>query len=128
MNTNSYINLLNSAIIIVCSPGTDAEVHLKVSLILSTAIGFDIIKVLVLCVLLSIRTSPFILPLFKMLPFSDHTISEGKPSPVNPHRKQRGLLSGRENTGIGLKMNSTSLWGHSCPFTSLTTIYKERYE
>ena len=96
------IDSLNSAIIMLCSPGALAEVHVKVSLTLSTLAGFSRIIVFSL----SIRTSPFILPLVKVFPFNDHTVSEGNPTSPNPHLKQRGLVSGSANAGIGMKTNT----------------------
>ena len=76
------------------SPGALAEVDVKVSLSLSTLAGFSRI----IAFLLSIRTSPFILPLVKVFPFNDHTASEGYPARPNPHFKQRGTLSVLTNT------------------------------
>ena len=51
----------------LCSPGALAEVHVKVSLTLSTLAGFSRIIVFSL----SIRTFPFMLPLVKVFPFND---------------------------------------------------------
>ena len=100
----SYNDLLNIDIVIVCSPGIDVEVHLKLSPILSILSGFSIIKVFLLTG--SIRTCPFILPLVKLFPFNDHTISEGNGfPPLNPHLKQRVLINGSASAGSLSKKN-----------------------
>ena len=74
------------------------------SLTLSILSGFSIIKVFLLTG--SIRTCPFILPLVKLFPFNDHTVSEGNVSlPLNPHLKQRVLTNGSANDGSLPKKN-----------------------
>ena len=86
-------DLPNDDIIIVCSPDSDAEEHFKVSPTLNILSGFNISKVFRLG---SIRTSPFILPIAQLFPFSDHTISEENRTlpPINLHLKQRGMING----------------------------------
>ena len=113
---------MNSAIVIVCSPfTTGAEEHLKVSPRLSILSGFNIIKVFWFGSTGSIRTSPFILPLVKVFPFNDHTVSEGNGlEPTNPHVKQRVLTNGSANDGSLPKKNYILLWGQCCPYTSPT--------
>ena len=116
-----YNDLLNIDIVIVYSPGIDGEVHLKLSPTLSILSGFNIIKVFSLTG--SIITCPFILPLVKVFPFNDHTVSEGNGSlPLNPHLKQRVLINGSTNASSLPKKNCILLWGHCCPSTSPTII------
>ena len=89
-----YHNLLNSVMVILYSKFSDTELHVRTFPTSSTLSGFGSINLLLVGFS---RTSPFILPLVKIVPLIDHTISvgHGGSAVTKQHRKQKGLLSGR---------------------------------
>lgn len=101
----------------------DTELHVRTFPTSSTLPGFGSINLLLIGL---IRTSPFILPLVKIVPLSDHTTSvgHGGSGVVKQHRKQKGLLNGTGYDWGPKKLRTLALEGHCWPCT-LPTIQRE---